>query len=377
MAKNDNLTDFLTDVANAIRTKKGTTDPINPQNFSDEIASIKSGGSSVVTEKNVNFVDYDGTLLYSYTIEEAQALTELPPLPIHPEQDIFVCEKWSKTLSIVNEVKGYIVVSALYKPIDTSIYKYLSLVTLDVFKNQKVSFTIRKYNDTADNIVIDWGDGSISTVTSTSYTTPITHIYANEGKYTMAILATTGSAIVLSQNQTYSFAVDDITKNSLIAVSATSCNVYAYAFYGCSRLKYAYVSFNSKTNVFGKCSQLKYVEYDVGSTGFFESCGSLQKLNISYFPSSNVSIFDEAFGLTLLEFRGSSGTVYSIPPRLKTLILNCTKIPKHSVTIPCATYGTKIFITDSLFESLKATTGWANYSNNIYPLSSLTEYDLS
>lgn len=49
MAKNDNLTDFLTDVANAIRKKKGTTDPINPQNFSDEIASIKGGGASFET----------------------------------------------------------------------------------------------------------------------------------------------------------------------------------------------------------------------------------------------------------------------------------------------------------------------------------------
>lgn len=47
MSKQNNLTDFLTDVANAIRTKKGTTDPINPQNFSAEIASIsgsESGG---------------------------------------------------------------------------------------------------------------------------------------------------------------------------------------------------------------------------------------------------------------------------------------------------------------------------------------------
>ncbi len=42
MAKNNNLTDFLTDVADAIRAKKGTTDKINPQNFADEIASIKS-----------------------------------------------------------------------------------------------------------------------------------------------------------------------------------------------------------------------------------------------------------------------------------------------------------------------------------------------
>lgn len=43
MAKNNNLTDFLTDVANAIRAKKGTTGTINPQNFSSEIASISTG----------------------------------------------------------------------------------------------------------------------------------------------------------------------------------------------------------------------------------------------------------------------------------------------------------------------------------------------
>lgn len=41
--KTDNLTDFLTDVADAIREKKGTTELINPQDFSAEIASIESG----------------------------------------------------------------------------------------------------------------------------------------------------------------------------------------------------------------------------------------------------------------------------------------------------------------------------------------------
>lgn len=44
MAKNNNLTDFLTDVADAIRAKKGTTDKINPQDFSAEIAGIEGGG---------------------------------------------------------------------------------------------------------------------------------------------------------------------------------------------------------------------------------------------------------------------------------------------------------------------------------------------
>lgn len=43
MSKQNNLTDFLTDVANAIRAKKGSTNLINPQDFSSEIASLPSG----------------------------------------------------------------------------------------------------------------------------------------------------------------------------------------------------------------------------------------------------------------------------------------------------------------------------------------------
>ena len=40
MAKNNNLTDFLTGVATAIRDVKGTSEPINPQNFESEIRSL-------------------------------------------------------------------------------------------------------------------------------------------------------------------------------------------------------------------------------------------------------------------------------------------------------------------------------------------------
>ncbi len=62
MAKNDNLTDFLTDVANAIREKKGTSNLINPQNFSDEIRSIVTG------EYNIEVVEEaDGTQTLNIT----------------------------------------------------------------------------------------------------------------------------------------------------------------------------------------------------------------------------------------------------------------------------------------------------------------------
>lgn len=47
MAKENNLSDLLSDIASAIREKKGTAEPINAQDFASEIASIetKSGGS--------------------------------------------------------------------------------------------------------------------------------------------------------------------------------------------------------------------------------------------------------------------------------------------------------------------------------------------
>ena len=47
MSKQNNLTDFLTGVADAIRAKKGTTALINPQNFESEIASISGGGGEL------------------------------------------------------------------------------------------------------------------------------------------------------------------------------------------------------------------------------------------------------------------------------------------------------------------------------------------
>lgn len=43
MAKTNNLTDFLTDLADGIRAKKGITAAIDPQNFRSEIESIETG----------------------------------------------------------------------------------------------------------------------------------------------------------------------------------------------------------------------------------------------------------------------------------------------------------------------------------------------
>lgn len=65
MSKENNLTDFLTDVADAIREKKGTTYKINPQDFSDEIKGIKTS-SSIWT----GHVDVEGLKAIGWTDED-------------------------------------------------------------------------------------------------------------------------------------------------------------------------------------------------------------------------------------------------------------------------------------------------------------------
>lgn len=45
MARTDSLSNFLTDVANAIREKKGTSTPIVASNFDTEIQNIQSGSN--------------------------------------------------------------------------------------------------------------------------------------------------------------------------------------------------------------------------------------------------------------------------------------------------------------------------------------------
>lgn len=63
MAKDNNLQDFLTDIADAIREKKGTTEKINPQDFATEIANLSSGddsGSGSGEASTVEYLDVSG-----------------------------------------------------------------------------------------------------------------------------------------------------------------------------------------------------------------------------------------------------------------------------------------------------------------------------
>ena len=56
MAKDNNLSDFLLDLANTIRTKTGKSGPINPQDFSQKIQDIPTGSAKTELEITTNLM---------------------------------------------------------------------------------------------------------------------------------------------------------------------------------------------------------------------------------------------------------------------------------------------------------------------------------
>lgn len=185
MARTNTLGNFLTDVADAIRTKKRSEEPIAAADFDTEIKNLPSGGDAI-TEKDVNFYDYDGTLVNSYTKNEFLALNEMPSNPTHSG---LIAQGWNWSLSDAQDYvqnMGAVDVGQNYITDDgkTRIYITLNEETLAPY----LGFYIR-YNFTA-NINIDWGDGTTETYTATGtgqYDKMVQHQYSSPGDYVIKL----------------------------------------------------------------------------------------------------------------------------------------------------------------------------------------------
>lgn len=97
MSKQNNLTDFLTGVADAIRAKKGTTALINPQNFESEIGSISTAKegqekSVTITENGTTEVlpddGYDGLDKVTINVQVSPTIQEKRVSPTTEAQEV-------------------------------------------------------------------------------------------------------------------------------------------------------------------------------------------------------------------------------------------------------------------------------------------------
>ena len=259
----------LTSIANAIRTAGGTNSPLEfPSEFISAIGDIGGGGGgSFAPSKDVNFIDYDGTIVYSYTAAE---FAELTAMPANPSHDGLTAQGWNWSLSDAQSYVadyGFLTIGQMYITSDgkTRIYIHLEEGRLEPYLGIAV-------NGTA---TVDWGDGTTSTVTGSSTTTAIytQHVYSSGGDYVVAI-AVEGSFSIVGSSGNGSYL---LWKNT----TATNANLVYQAAIKAVELG---ADITVGASAFQNCFGLTSITVPAGITSFggnaFNGCCSLKGFTI-------------------------------------------------------------------------------------------------
>ena len=262
-----------------------------------------SGGGSEAPEKDVNFIDYDGTILYSYTADEFAALDALPANPTH---EGLTAQGWNyNKAQITAEVaeQKRCNIGQMYVPTDgkTKIYVHFEKSRSSPYLGVGVNGTVE----------IDWGDGSTAdTLTGTSLSTvkTIQHIYS-PGDYVIKLTVSAGSfaffgvsntAHILKKSTSTSSYISNVYLNAIKRIElGNNASVEDYAFQGCASLKSITIP-NSITGIgsyaFYGCVSLKSITIPNSVTNIalsaFYGCVSLKSITI---PNSVTSVAEYTF----------------------------------------------------------------------------------
>lgn len=184
--------DSINDAALAIKSKTGITEKFTVSQFA---ALIEECGEP--ESKDVDFYDYDGRRLYSYTSEEFMNLTSMPSLPDHTDIGL-VNEGWNWNLKDIKELTDpHLNVGCTYYTSDGK-----TRIFYDIFKpcTQK----IRAYTSVNGGGILDWGDGS-EPITLTNSSTIYTHDYDTIGKYEVTLESVNNASVYIGGNSAAAF----------------------------------------------------------------------------------------------------------------------------------------------------------------------------
>ena len=151
------------------------------------------GGGGTVTPKQINFIDYDGTLVASHTKAEINAMTSDSELPANPSHTGLTAQGWNWTVA---QLKAQLTAMP-----DAPIWVGQMYVTTSGATEIDITLTepaLSPYLTVSPNgsVSIDWGDNTTpTTVSGTSLTSykRTKHDYSTEGDYTIKVSLVSGS----------------------------------------------------------------------------------------------------------------------------------------------------------------------------------------
>lgn len=295
----------LSGIADAIRGRTGKSDPIQTDSMANEIASIQTMVQPVV-EEDVNFYDYDGTLVNSYTLEEAQALSELPKGPKH---DGLTFQGWNWSLEDIKNLTTQMNVGANYITSDGITRLYLSIDKHFMANSYPdgVSVELYLYQNPRLGFVVRWGDGESTTVGTDSNYNTIPHVYKSIGEYVIEIEVPEGAKIDLGHSSNPVLLVPGKTNPIVKKVElGKNIRIAGYSFRDFHALECISITnsvpHNFSSISFGSSYSLKAIMIPSGvstiATSCFISCVNLRILSL---PASITSLDNYSFQNTALE----------------------------------------------------------------------------
>lgn len=200
----------LTQIADAIREKSGSSDSYRPGEMPEAILEISTySGEGADPNKPIRFFGPYGDLVYSYTFAEISELTELPPLP---EYKGLIGQEWNWSLENILAEGSELEIASMYITDDgaTRIYVTLDEETL----SPKVGFIQEK----ANSVWIDWGDGSpmeSSDVYGYPNLVSVEHSYEKTGNYVIRLVPDDGAKFWLEGSTNGTCILHKIARGSL------------------------------------------------------------------------------------------------------------------------------------------------------------------
>lgn len=194
----------LTAIADKIREANGTTEQLSfPNDFIEAIDGL--GREDLTYPKDVDFIDYDGRLIYSYTVEEFLALTALPANPINKG---LIAQGWNWTLADAQEFVaecGSLVIGQSYTTDDGRTRLYICVPEDMIVNNYPTTVSLCLTSDTKGSPTIYWGDGNVSVWNlNANANGAINHTYTSAGNYVIELEVTAGNITAIGREGAHS-----------------------------------------------------------------------------------------------------------------------------------------------------------------------------
>ena len=254
-------------------------------------------GDSGSIDDDVLFIDYDGTILYSYSLSEIQTLSALPKLPSHSG---LICQGWNWTLDEIKARNCPLIVGAVYVTDDGA-----TRIRIKIEEDGPNDIIVHFHQSTGLGVTIDWGDGSVPQMITNSGWLNEQHKYASAGEFIISLLPKDNCNLLIgdydnkiglinsSQYQASSNMVKEINLGkNLVTVDAYTCA----NFRNLETITIPKYVTTISDSVFNCCYALKAVVIPRNTTFIGSSCfNKCINLSLVSLPAALETINDHSF----------------------------------------------------------------------------------